>query len=178
MGLGMLRFFFDTENRSGGVKLYHAIALRIMHRIAEYAGPALKFRHDTIQVHLAVKDVVPQDQAYRLIIDELLADQEGLGDALRFGLDLVGQLDAPAGAIAQQRLKTGRIMGGGDQEDIADAGCHQGRQRIVDHRLVVDRLQLFAGDQRQRVEPAAGAAGQNYTFAYRLCHGCDYSFSD
>jgi hypothetical protein len=34
-------------------------------------------------------------------------------------------------------------VGRRDHQDVADAGEHQRRQGIVDHRLVVDREQLF-----------------------------------
>ena len=84
------------------------------------------------------------------------------------GLDLILQMDAVLAAIAQQRLETGRVSGGRNDKDILDARQHEGRQRIVDHRLVVDRQQLFAGDHGQRVKPGAGAAGENNTF-HRLC---------
>ena len=38
---------------------------------------------------------------------------------------------------------------------------HQRGQRIVDHRLVVDRQQLLRRHERQRMQPRAGAAGEN-----------------
>ena len=34
-------------------------------------------------------------------------------------------------------------------------------ERIVDHRLVVDRQKLLRGDERERMQPRAGAAGQD-----------------
>ena len=42
------------------------------------------------------------------------------------------------------RWKRGRSCGRGDHQDVADARQHQRGQRIVDHRLVVDRQQLLA----------------------------------
>ena len=38
-------------------------------------------------------------------------------------------------------------MGGGDDEDVLDPGEHEGAQRVVDHRLVVDGHQLLGGSQ-------------------------------
>ena len=52
-----------------------------------------------------------------------------------------------------------------DEQDVADAGQHQRRQRIVDHRLVVDRQQLLRHDLRDRIEPRAGAAGEDDSLA-------------
>ena len=49
----------------------------------------------------------------------------------------------------------------GDHQDLADARQHERRQRVVDHRLVVDRQQLLAHRERERMQPRAGAAGQD-----------------
>ena len=43
-------------------------------------------------------------------------------------------------------------------------GQHQRRQRVVDHRLVVDREQLLADRAGQRVQARAGAAGEDDAF--------------
>ena len=48
-----------------------------------------------------------------------------------------------------------------NQQDVADAGQHQHRQRIIDHRLVVDRQQLLVDGERRRIKPRARAAGEN-----------------
>ena len=55
----------------------------------------------------------------------------------------------------------GRSLGRRDDQDLADARQHQDAERVVDHRLVVDRQQLLADDPGQRVEPRARAAGQD-----------------
>ena len=43
----------------------------------------------------------------------------------------------------------------------ADAGQHQRRQRVVHHRLVVDRHELLADGARQRMQPRSRSAGEN-----------------
>ena len=53
------------------------------------------------------------------------------------------------------------VLRGGDDEDLADPGHHQRRERVVDHRLVVDRHDLLADAASDRVEPGARAAGQD-----------------
>src|SRR5512133_1801756 len=111
IGLGLFRLFIDTNHPAGGIEFNHAVALRIVYLIAEDACATLKFRHDTVQIHLAVEDVVAQDQADRLVIDELLTNQKSLCNTFRFRLHLVTELDAPARTIAQQSLKTGGIVG-------------------------------------------------------------------
>src|ERR1700752_512308 len=52
-------------------------------------------------------------------------------------------------------------MRGGDDEDVADAGDHQRRQRIVDHRLVVHGQQLLGRAHGDRIQPRARSAGQD-----------------
>ena len=47
----------------------------------------------------------------------------------------------------------GGVTGIRDDENVSDPGQHQSRERVVDHRFVVYRHQLFADDQGQRIEP-------------------------
>ena len=110
---------------------------------------------------LAVEDVVAQDQGHPIPADELAADQEGLGQPLGLGLNRVANRDAQPAAVAQQPLETADVLRRRDQQDVANARQHQHRQRIVDHRLVVDGQELLADGPRDGVEPGAGAAGQN-----------------
>ena len=74
-----------------------------------------------------------------------------LGQAVGAGLDLVLQMQAVLAAVTQQRLKARGVGRGGDDQNVLNARQHQGRQRIVDHRLVIDGQQLFGCDHRQRV---------------------------
>src|SRR5205807_1033337 len=48
-----------------------------------------------------------------------------------------------------------------DQHDLADARPDQRLDRVADHGPVVDREEVLVGDPRQRIEAAAGAAGQD-----------------
>ena len=84
------------------------------------------------------------------------------------GLRLLGVLDVEAelAAVAEQRLEAVLLVRRGDHQDLADAGQHQRRQRVVDHRLVVDRQQLLADRAGQRVQPRAGSAGQDDALAH------------
>ena len=47
------------------------------------------------------------------------------------------------------------------EQDLPAARQHHRRQRVVDHRLVVDRQKLLVGGPRHRVKPRTAAAGQN-----------------
>ena len=46
---------------------------------------------------VAVEDVVAEDEGARMSGEEGFADEEGLGQAIRAGLDGVGEVEAPAG---------------------------------------------------------------------------------
>ena len=112
----------------------------------------------------AVEDVVAQNHGAAVVADELLAQNERLCQAVRAGLYLVLQVQAVLAAVPQQGLKTRGVGGGGNDQDVLDAGQHQGGQRVVDHRFVVNGQQLLGGDHRQRVKSGAGAAGKDNTF--------------
>ena len=73
----------------------------------------------------------------------------------------IGERDAPAAAVSEQRLEAWSLFRRGDDQDVADAGQHQRRQRVVDHRLVVDRQQLLADRPGDRMQPGAGPAGKD-----------------
>ena len=93
-------------------------------------------------------------------------EDEGLGEAVGDLLDLVGEAEADAGAVAEEGAEEGGGLGGGDDEDVADAREHEGGEGVVDHRLVVDRQELLADDGGGGVEPGAGAAGEDDAFTH------------
>src|SRR3990167_5276150 len=62
-------------------------------------------------VIMPMKDVVAQHQRTGRIAHKLLANDERLRQAVRAGLHGVMQVDAPLAAVAQQLLKTRRILG-------------------------------------------------------------------
>ena len=51
-----------------------------------------------------------------------------------------------------------------DDENFADTGQHQHRQRIVNHWLIVNRQQLLRYAARNRMQSGAGTARQDNTF--------------
>ena len=125
----------------------------VLHGLLEVAGKAV-----------AIEDVVAQHQGARLAGDELLADGEGLRQAVRAGLLGVGEVHAVARAVPEQALEVGQVGRRGDDQDVPDARQHEGGQRVVDHGLVVDRQQLLGGHERERVQARAGPAGEDDTF--------------
>ena len=69
-----------------------------------------------------------------------------------------------ARAVAEQLLEARQIVRRGNQAQFADAALDERRERIINHRLVINRLELFARDQRERIQPRAGAAGEDDAF--------------
>ena len=63
--------------------------------------------------------------------------------------------------FAKQLLKSGCILGCRDQQDVAYAGQHEGAERVVDHRFVVDRHQLLGDALGDRPQPRAAAASED-----------------
>ena len=114
---------------------------------------------------VAVEDVVAQHEGRVVIADEVRADDEGLGETVRAGLDGVLQVDAPFAAVAEQLFEARGVLRGGDDQDVLDASQQERGQRVVDHRLVVDRQQLLGYRQGGGMEPGAGAAGEDEAFA-------------
>jgi hypothetical protein len=157
-----LRLLLDAERPAAGIELDHPVALRILHRIGEHGRAALALDallHERNQV-VPEEDVVAEDQRDAVAADEIAPEGERLRNARRAILHGVSQAQAPLRAVTEQLLEARRVLRRGDDQDVADAGEHERRQRVIHHRLVVDRQQLLRDHLRGRVEPRAGAAGE------------------
>ena len=168
-GVGALRvlgLLLDGDGVEGLVELHDAEALGVVDVVAEHGGEAagLGVLHGAAEVPaqaVSVEDVVAEDERAGLPSRELLADDEGLCEAVGAGLDGVRQVHAVVRPVSQQALEVRKVRGGRDDQDVADAGHHEDGQRVVDHRLVVDRQQLLAGDGGERVEARSAAARED-----------------
>lgn len=166
--LGALGLLLDGDGPALAVELHDAEALGVVDVVAEDRGAArlgvLDGARQVARQAVAVEDVVAEHQGARLAGDELLADGEGLGQAVGARLLGVGEVDAVARAVPEQALEVGEVRRRGDDQDVADARQHEGGQRVVDHGLVVDRQQLLGGHERERVQARAGPAGEDDAF--------------
>lgn len=166
LGLGGL--LLDGDGTALRIELHDAEALGVVHVVAEDRGAArlgvLDGARQVARQPVAVEDVVAEHQRARLAVDELLADGEGLRQAVRARLLGVGQVNPVARAVPEQALEVGQVRRGGDDQDVPDARQHEGGQRVVDHGLVVDRQQLLGGHERERVQARAGPAGEDDAF--------------
>ena len=166
--LGALGLLLDGDGPPLAVELHDAEALGVVHVVAEDRGAArlgvLDGARQVAGQAVAVEDVVAQHQGARLSADEVLADGEGLRQAVGARLLCIGQVHAVARAVPEQALEVGQVGRGGDDQDVTDARQHEGGQRVVDHGLVVDRQQLLGGHERERVQARAGPAGEDDAF--------------
>lgn len=166
LGLGGL--LLDGHGPALAVELDDAEALGVVHVVAEDSGPArlgvLDGARQVARQAVAVEDVVAEHQGARLAGDELLADGEGLRQAVGARLLGVGEVHAVARAVPEQALEVGQVGRRGDDQDVPYASQHEGAKRVVDHGLVVDRQQLLGGHERERVQARAGPAGEDDAF--------------
>ena len=166
LGLGWL--LLDGDGPPLPVELHDAEALGVVHVVAEDRGAArlgvLDGARQVARQAVSVEDVVAEHQRARLAADELLADGEGLRQAVGARLLGVGEVHAVARAVPEQALEVGQVGRRGDDQDVPDASQHEGGQRVVDHGLVVDRQQLLGGHERERVQAGAGTAGKDDAF--------------
>src|SRR5262249_43315141 len=93
--------------------------------------------------------------------DELPPDDERVGKSVGAGLDGVADAETEGGAVAQEPPERLLLVGCGDDQYLPDAGQHERRQRVVDHRLVVDGQELLAHRERERMQPGACSAGKD-----------------
>ena len=169
----MLRLLFDRKTVACRIELGDPIAFRVVHPVAEHRGVAILLgRADRLPKHArearAVEDVVAQDEAHRVFADEFLADQKCLGQAVRGRLFRVLQADSIIRAVAKQATEARKVLRCRDQKNIPNPRQHQNRQRIIDHRLVVNGQKLFAYSLRDRVQTRARSSGQYDTFHDRV----------
>lgn len=166
LGLGGL--LLNGDGPPLRIEFHDAEALGVVHVVAEDRGAArlgvLDGARQVARQAVAVEDVVAEHECARLAVDELLADGEGLCQAVGARLLGVGEVDAVARAVPEQALEVGQVRRRGDDQDVTDARQHEGGQRVVDHGLVVDRQQLLGGHERERVQAGAGPAGEDDAF--------------
>ena len=110
---------------------------------------------------VAAEDVVAQDDAERVVADEVAGEPDRVRDAEGAALVAIRQLEAEVPAVAQQLDDVTDALAADDDHDLADPHARERVERVVDHRPVVDRQQVLVGDEREREQPARRAARQD-----------------
>ena len=173
VALRLRRLFLDAHAAPFCVELHHAVALGVVHAIAEHGGLGVFLRRlhrctQNVAEVAAVEDVVAQHEANAVIADKLFADDKGLCQSVGRGLLGVFEVNAVVAAIAQQAAEAREVLRRGDNEDFADAGKHQNRNGVIHHRFVENRNKLLADAFGNGVKARAAAAGEDNSFHSRL----------
>src|SRR2546427_134545 len=165
---GLLR---EPDGAPRGVELDDAVALGIADPVCEdrrARGPARRAL-EVVGKAVTVEDVVAERECDATAADEAPTDDESLRQALGTWLDLVLDAEAEVAAVAEETLERALVLRAGDDQDVADPGEHERRERVVDHGLVVDRNELLAHREREREEAGAGAPGEDDPL-HGICH--------
>ena len=157
------RLLQQVRHLAGGVELHHPVTLGILHVITEDGGAGFTRRGQLQRGRevRTVEDVVAQNQRRRCACEEGLAEHQCLRDTVRRLLDRVLKRDSPLRARAEQLAERGLVARGGNDQEIPYPRAHQGRERVINHRFVVNRQELFALRQRYRMQPGTGSSGED-----------------
>ena len=115
---------------------------------------------------MPVEKIVTEHQGRRRIAKKFRTDQESLRQSVWARLFRIRKMHSKLGAITQQTAKSREVVWRGDDQYLANPCQHQHGNRIIDHRLVIDRHQLLADSQCQRMEARSGASGEDDSFAF------------
>lgn len=139
LGARCLRLLFQRHRATPLVELHHTVRSGICHPVGEDPPAVDGGEPAEARPQLgAVENVVPESQSHTVRTDEGAADLECLGDSFRLRMDGIVDVDTELRAVAEQRAERRGVYGSRDHQDVADAGKDQSRQRVVDHRFVVD----------------------------------------
>ena len=156
-------FLLDRKAVTHRIELRHAVTLGIVDPVAEDRGLAILLgcadclAKKTREAR-AVEDIVPQNQTHGVVADEVRADKECLCKTVRGRLLGIRDTNTVVGAVAQKTSETRKVIRCRDNHDIADTRKKQSRERVVDHRLIINRKQLLADTFRDRIQAAAAPA--------------------
>ena len=141
----MSRLFFEAECFPLFVKFDNAVALGVADVVSENGGTFVLrggMLHGFCEVG-AVEDVITEHEGATFACDEIFANQERLREAVRARLDGVTDGNAELAAVAEERGEKMRILRRRDDEDVIDAREHESRERVINHRLVINRHELL-----------------------------------
>ena len=64
--------------------------------------------------------------------------------------------------VPKQAQEVSGVASASDDHDVLDAGVDKRPDRVVDHRLVIDRQQVLVDDPSDGIEAASQAPSQDY----------------
>src|SRR6266404_9387511 len=134
-GFWLLWFLFNAKRLwrlSMRIEFDDAVALGIVNRISKNAGSFGLERScaQFLDQVVSVENVIAEHERATAGPDEIFTDQKCLGNTFGLRLRCVVEMDAVPGAIAEQVLEAGQILGRGDEKNFSDAGQHQRGERV------------------------------------------------
>ena len=105
-----------------------------------------------------------EDHQKRTIPNEILTQPHRLGDAARFVLDAVRQVETKLITAAQQVDDVAHVLGTRNDRDLRDPGPAHPHQWMVNHRVPANRQQVLVGDLGQGIKAASGPSGEDNSF--------------
>ncbi len=165
-GPGSRRLFFHAQHPAAIVELDHAVPLGVLDQVAEHRRThrALRRVAQAVGKVRAIENVVAERKRNAIGSHEIASDDERLRKTFGVGLRGVFDRQSELGAVTEQPSKAVLLVRRGDDQDLADTRQHQRRDRVVDHRLVENRQQLFTDAASQRMEPRSCSSCQHYAF--------------
>ena len=82
------------------------------------------------------------------------------------GCSRYSRLTPNRAAVAEQLAEARQVVRRGNQAKLADAALDERGERVIHHRFVIHRLELFARDQRERIQPRTRAPGEDDAFHF------------
>ena len=154
---------------TAGVETDDAVALGIFDSVGKNSRAvfALCRRADQRGQIVAVKKIVTKRQCDAIVADKVATNDKSLRKTIGRGLLCIAKGHAPLLTVAQELSETGKILGRGDDQNLANTRQHERRERVVDHRLIEDRQQLFRYDLCHWVQARARPSGEQNAF-----HSC------
>lgn len=117
---------------------------------------------------LTVEEIISEYQTYIIRPDKCLTDEECLCESVRRRLYRVGKMDSPLNSVPEESFEARTIFGCRNNEDISDTSEHECRDRIVDHRLIIDGHELLRDGSCDGIETRPCASCEDDSF-HRQC---------
>ena len=149
VALRLFWLFLNAKAIALLVKFGYAVALRVADPVAKDGGFVILFGildgfFEQTDETVAVENVISEHETGAIVADKLFSNDKCLREAVRGGLLSILEVHAVVRSVAKQAPEAGEVVGGADDEDIADPGQHQGADGVIDHRLVINGEQLLA----------------------------------
>src|SRR5690606_21470722 len=102
-----------------------------------------------------------------VVTDKMATDDESFRQTVRLRLFREGEIHAELTAISEQLAEKRQIMRCRDNQNVPDPRQHQHAQRVIDHRLIIDRKKLLRNGYRQGIEACSASTGEDNAFHLR-----------